>query len=335
MAPKDRGSNVRETALRLLDSPLHPVPRFRIIRDILHVPNKDSEYRAAREEVCNTRFAKELGESQEKNGTWGRFHTQDTRAKKKFPTTEKAIERALAVGLDNEDRILKRTTEFIEAHLQGGATWSDHPEKHDNPALWEYAIKAISAANLSLIDRDHPLVAEQAQRFAGAAKEAFRTENYDRDKELQFHVKASGIESRSHGSCLTKYGLLLLSSKDCLLPGQVETRLLDFVLHKEDGIYYTYGGCLQDPPLVRERHFPRWLAAHEILSRFVTWPALAEQAVRWIWEQQNENGLWDFGGNTPRDNYFPLSDNWKRKTNRAIDCSVRTLILLNRFYEKR
>jgi|TARA_Y100000310_G_scaffold336490_1_gene421163 hypothetical protein len=335
MVNNDRDSEVRDTALRLLDSPLHPVPRFRILRDILHISGRDSEYRSAQKAAFNTRFARELDDSQERDGTWGRFHTQNTKLKRKFATTEQAIARALAVGLDKDSSILKRTIDFVIAHLEGTTTWSDNPEKHDNPSLWEYAIKAISAANLSLIERSHPLVSEQAQVIAGATGAAFSTARYDREQEVAFRVNESGIKSASHGSCLTKYGLLLLSSEDRLLPKAVEARLLDFVLHKDDGIYYTYNGCLQNLPVVTERRFPGWLAAHEILSRFVTWPALAEQAIEWIWQQRDENGLWDFGRKTPKGHYFPLSDNWKKGTNRVIDCSVRTLILLNRFYENR
>lgn len=89
-------TDVRDLAYRLLDSNPHPIPRFRTLRDILRVPQQDSEYKLLQQAVADSSFVKELAQSQETNGTWGRFHTRDTKSKRKFPTTEMACVRPIA-----------------------------------------------------------------------------------------------------------------------------------------------------------------------------------------------------------------------------------------------
>jgi hypothetical protein len=41
--------------------------------------------------------------------------------------------------------------------------------------------------------------------------------------------------------------------------------------------------------------------------------------------------MWDFGEQAGKTYYFPLSNNWRKKGNRAIDHSTRVLALLSRY----
>jgi len=245
--------SVEKLAHRLLDLNPDPIPRFRILRDILRVSEQNPDYITAKGAVGESRFVRELAESQDEDGNWGRFHARHSREKRKFPGTEIAVARALAVGLDKESSVLQRTIGFIESHMMGDETWSGPAEKSDNPDLWEYIIKFISAANLSLIHRDHPMLSDMAGLLSDATHAAFDSGEYDRDRELAVHVKASGIESEHHLACHIKYGLLLLSTGFHQLSEAVETGLLQSVLQRPDGIYYTYGSRLLDLPAITDR----------------------------------------------------------------------------------
>jgi hypothetical protein len=76
----------------------------------------------------------------------------------------------------------------------------------------------------------------------------------------------------------------------------------------------------------------RWLASLELLARtFPTWIYRAEEAVGWLWAQQNEQGYWDFGLRPYSTANLPLSDNWRNRKNRIFDWTTRVLILLKKY----
>ncbi len=326
--------DVIELAHRMLDFDPDPVPRFRILRDILHVREDDLDYQTCRSQVIDTPFVSDLSRHQLDDGSWGRFHTQDTKVKPRprFPTTEAAIMRAIALGLDRSSPMLKHTISFLESHINGECIWRDHAEKHDHPGLWDYSTRLMSASNLAFIDKDHPLVEVASSLVAEATVTAFSTGEYNREQEIRYHIIRSGINSRRHLPCHNRYGLLLLAALQNRLIPEIEMSLLRYVMQKPEGIFYIYSSSIADLPPVSDRRFARWLSALELLAEFEGWKQLGEGAIEWIWKQRNPDGLWDFGAKTPKEHYFPLSSNWRKETNRVIDCSVRVLSLLQKFY---
>lgn len=328
--PRDQ---ITKTAEELLHLHPQPVPHFRLLRDVLQAPTNSAGYRAAQESVSRHPHVLELYETQEENGTWGRFHTQDSAIKKRFVTSECAIERALALGLDLESPLLRRTVGFLTAHIAGQAAWSDPPEKHDNPQLFPYFTRLVSAANLALIDTRHPMLDEPRGIVVEMLKIAFRSGAYRAEDEITARTEVTGIVSKTSGSfLLCKYGLLLLSSTGRALPQELEDCLLDYVFHRPNGVYYMYDHNLSNYLPIDSPKFAGWLATHDLLSRFPGWKRHGEQVIEWIWSQRNADGFWDFGSRAYKGYYFPLSTDWRRKEDRVIDCTVRVLALLNRLY---
>jgi len=52
--------------------------------------------------------------------------------------------------------------------------------------------------------------------------------------------------------------------------------------------------------------------------------------MKWLYENRNKHGLWDFSSRISKNHYFPLSDDWRGK-NRELDFSTCVLALLNKF----
>ena len=125
--------DLTEIATKLLDMSPDPVPRYRLLRDILQIDQGNRRLLDAKAAVQQSKWVRLLYSSQLKDGTWGRFHTQNSKRKQVFPTTETAIATALASGLDRDSDLLRKTVSFILDHLDGKTTWIDPPEKHDNP----------------------------------------------------------------------------------------------------------------------------------------------------------------------------------------------------------
>jgi hypothetical protein len=57
----------------------------------------------------------------------------------------------------------------------------------------------------------------------------------------------------------------------------------------------------------------------------------ARGAIRWLWEQQVGDGLWDFG-RAAKSVGVPLSESWRRHTARRFDWTTRVLHLLRRYH---
>jgi len=317
-------------AEKLLDRRPSAVPRFLILRDIVGLAASAPSFEEARAAIERSPHVIELVAAQLPDGTWGRFHSQDASAKARFPTTEYAIERGLALGLDADSGFFQQTVCFLGDHLAGRVTWIDRAEKHDNPLLWEYNIKHISAAYLALLVPQHPALIEYCERVLRVAQAAFASGSYDRDAETRVHAEIAGFESKRFRPSVDKYALMLLSALPGGMPADLEDALTIHVLNRPDGIYYSYPNRVCEPPPIGSRMFPSWLNALELLARFRGWPRHAAFAADWIWQQRNSGGFWDFGAGAHRDAASLLSDDWRDARSRVIDCSVRVLAFLRR-----
>ena len=326
-------ANIVSTACHILDLNPDPVPHYLVLRDLLRCSPTDTALLEAEQNLSASKWIEELDSTQHSDGTWGRFHTQDTRVKTLFPTTEFAIRRALALGLDHRSSILQKASGFIQAHLQGTATWSDWPEKHDDPRVFPSNIRSISAAMLALIDRHHPLLDSIWLRWNEIVRAAFASGTYDREAELARHQSLTSIPSRRLIPFHAYYPLIILSATQHQLPQDLEHRLLEYLLHRPEGIYYVCNQSLDTFPRLDDRKILPWLHGQEILARFEGWKAFAPDILNWLWSQRNETGLWDMGKSVDHSIAFPLSESWRRTSNRMIDCSVKILCLLQRYFE--
>jgi len=324
-------NEIEDLGEMLLSKTAYPVPRFRIIRDILKLSPHNPLYIHAKAGMLKSRWAAEVQHSQHPDGTWGRFHSRDSSIRCKFPTTELAVSRALALGLDRESETLRRAAAFMLRVLECRADWSDPPEKHEG---WPINILFITAGTLAKIDAHHPALQVSSEIWVEIVKRSFRSGAYCAEDERAAHRELNKIITKNKYLKLASlYPLLLLSSARSPLPENTERLFLDWLWNKEGGIYYIYDGCLSRFPETSVRGVPFWVEAMEVLSRFCSWRSFTQAAVEWIWRQRDLQGLWDFGANARASIYFPLSDTWRNPIDRKIDCSIRILALLRKYAE--
>jgi hypothetical protein len=328
-------AELRLTAERLLDLTPDPIPRYRLLRDVLNPPWNDPVLQEARTGLDQSRWVELLSSSQHADGTWGRFHTRDTRVKQPFPTTELAVAIALGCGLDRASAIMKRLMPTLLDYVEGKYIWSDRPEKHDNPAAWAIWVRHYSAALLSTIDRCHPLLKEFRRIWEESTAAAFEGGVYDRNKEIEALNRLLHCEMKSPVPFHVKPSLQLLSATKNRLPADLERRVLDYMFRSPVGIYYVTRHELGDFPALHDRRFWAWTRAYALLSRFGLWREFAEEGLNWVWSLRNDEGFWTPGEQVPRRPYaaFPLSESWRRRENRTTDFSVEMLSLLSRAFK--
>jgi hypothetical protein len=319
-------------AKKILDMHPDPVPRFRLLRDVLRLDPTDTAYRDAKKALQESKWTALLKRSQMADGTWGRFHTRDSRVKQPFPTTESAIATALDLGLDGHSPTLQRVLPVILEYVDGTTLWPDPPEKHDNPQAWFVWVRHFSAAILALIEQHHPQLDAFWALWAEALHDAFQSGVYDRQREIAALNVLLDCRMKNPVPFHVRYPLLILSATHHQLSDDLERKMLDYVMHAPSGIYYVYAKNISILPPILSRDFWGWFRAHQLLSRFRVWKALSTEAVNWIWAQRTDEEFWDVGGHIARkpSTSFPLSESWRRPESRIIDSTVEMLGLLSK-----
>jgi hypothetical protein len=330
-------SNVFENALptredlveigsSLLDHSRHPIERWRIIKDVLCLPEDDPDHICAHDAIANSKWVKELDATQHPDGSWGRFHSRDSQIKQLFPTTELALRRAINLGLDQNTPLLRKTKGYLLSILDRKTEWGDPPEKHEG---WPVNIRSISMATLALLDQQNNRIEDEATRWSEIVKLTFSSGSYSAWDERAAHLVLNGIKTKGKYLKLASlYPLILLSTPYSTLPSELEIRFLDWVWHKQDGVYYVYGRCLADPPDPRSAHFIDWIRALGLLTRFKAGHRIATPAILKLWQMKDERNLWDFGASCKNGYELPLAEEWKQPLDRRIDCSLIVLSLL-------
>ncbi len=322
-------------AQELLNRDLEPVQAYIILKDILEVAKSDNLLMNVEEEALRSKWVKELEDAQEPDGSWGRFHSMDSGVKRKFPTTEHAVRRALALGLDENSSVLAETAAYMSAVIKGDAAWPDRVE-HFNE--WPVTTKMITAATLSGISRNHPDLRAVWSLWSELVKRAFSGGGHDPDGEMAAFGELTGINpTRKSTKLANMYPLTLLSSTDGKLPDNIEKAYLDWLWNNREGIYYLTSSSMDILPEISSKEFPFWLRALDLFTDYSYGERLAENAINYIWGLRGEDGLWDFGNGTKSAGYaknycgWLLSDSWRESSDRKTDCTIRILLLLKKF----
>jgi hypothetical protein len=169
---------------RLLEFRLNAIVRHRILRDVLQLPPGGTDLETAHSQMLAHPWVEELAREQHPDGTWGRFHSMDSTIKARFPTTEVAIRRALALGLGKEDFILCKAIEFMQRVLERKSSWSDRSEKSEG---WLIGVQAITAATLAQVNPVHPGIVPAWEYWAEIAERSFASGSYDPAAEWKAH----------------------------------------------------------------------------------------------------------------------------------------------------
>jgi len=284
----------------------------------------------ARQEMLKSRWVLELGQEQKEDGGWGRFHST-TRIKGKIKTTEAAVERGLALGLEASNPIFRTTVSYLSHLLDGRIDFPDPPERNNR---WSTGKQLFVAATLAKLCPTLSVLDDAWKLWTTIAMRTFTSGKYDPDAEIRAHLLLTGASIKNSYLVLNnRYQLALLGSRATKLPRDVEEALFAWAWHKKDGIGYLGIPLFSLPNSFTSGMMDRWFTSLELLLCFPSWYRFAEDTIGWLWAQRNQEGLWDFGRRASMSVYFPLSESWRKRQNRQHDWSTRVLALLRNYYD--
>ena len=274
------------------------------------------------------RKAQQIIELQNEDGTWGNeFHCLSIPSSKKPLTTEQALRRLRILGFSIQDEAIQKALDCMQASLCGKRKIDNSWEKtHD----WELYTKLMLSTWIKLFDPQNIIASEFAKRWSNVIEETFHSGTYQADAYQNAYCTEFGKKPRGPRELdfVTFYHMNLLQG---VLPKETESRLLDYVINHDKGIYYVYGKRLKDlPNEFSSLEASRYLAAIEILSEFDTAKQKLGFVINWAEANRSENGNWDMGSGAKDGVYFPLSDDWRKKETRQQDCTYRITKLLEK-----
>ena len=325
-------AEVVSLAERILESEPSASVQVRLYRDALE-DEASSQYKSARRQLSRAAAVARLESEQRLDGSWGRFHSRDSRLKRQFPTTEHAVRRGIALGLTAESRSLSGASKHCRALLRGEQRFPDPPEANDR---WETGWRLFVSSTLARIDPSAAALRPGVQLWSEILTESFRGESFDPQREIDAHRDRTG--ATIEGTYLrlsSRYPVELLTAAANAIPPARLRAYLRWLTACPSGIGYL-GVPLDRPPKPRSPgSIDAWLESWELISRYPGWGRCGASMARWLGSQRNENGLWDFGPRPAHCHTLPLSEDWRRASSREVDWSTRVLCLLASYLEFR
>ena len=299
---------------KILDMDPDFIPRFVLLKKFKGMTPNDLEYISLYDQVCNHRFIKSYEEAQNKWGFWQPFHGY----------TEGVVRKLLSFGLNKDHICLKTVSDYLVKVLKNEEEWNQY-EKQDNP-LWypKMFVPLVSAAMLSLIDKNHSMLEKPRQQWTYIAKESFSGGYYDVDRNIDAIADCFELSSKRPIAPFNYYCLILLApdKNSSYLDGATDQALTDFCMNEASAIGYVYNNKPSNMIEISvqnrdSRDFWHWIRALSIISQFHGWSSYKDKYCDWILSQANRDGLWEF----PKKFDFTLSNSWRGKS-KVIDSSI-------------
>lgn len=239
------------------------IPRYLFLREIEGKHEDDGECIKLHEKLMESKWYKQLEEEMLEDGSFGRFHSMDSKDKTKrvFRTTEEAVRRMKDLGLPTYDLLVVKVCTIMRKYLSGEAHWSDRIEKHFG---FEIALNSMVGANLALLNDE----LEEVKRYKKLCAYYLEAAFTDSDE-----LKMDIWDKLNRDNCdfllaPKTIHILWLLHKNPYISDTTLRKFLDILWMNSDGIYYLYGNraiseCIQ----IEDKNFMGWLYALEHISR--------------------------------------------------------------------
>ncbi len=273
-------------------------------------------------------IAQQIMELQKEDGTWGNeFHSMAMPKAKHPLTTEQALRRLWILGFTIEDAPIRKAVDCMTSCLRGERRIDNYWEKTMD---WDLFTKLMLSTWVKIFEPDNELALAFAKQWVNIIEKTFaggsyNSETYREAYQWEFYKKAKGPREIDFVSF---YQINLLQG---LLSEETESRMLDYVINHDGGIYYIYGKPIRELPKdFATLETSRYLAAVEMLANYKSAKEKLKFVAEWLEANQDENGQWDLGTKAKDNFYFPLSDSWRTAEYRKADCTEKVLSILQK-----
>ncbi len=316
-----------ETAMKLYDFCAYPAVRHRILQ---FTGEEDTpRFAALHKEFLCSDVVEQLYNTQDMQGGWGQFRSKDYSVKAVFPTSQVAIRRCLYLGLTYDDRdILMLANEYLGGLLDGSILAKCF-EKNERANPWQTAeicecMEAIRPYN--------PLCDETLAQWNYIAGRAYADGEYSYERECA----AQHEVFLTHEARLVPMQCGLLLKRRDVLGEETEDAMLRHLGEQAYHNGYFWAECPEHlPEEFVGRKTRRWFHSFNFINQFHGSARYLSHVAEWLMDNQNAQGLWDYGPQVkdPWGYFGNFSINRKYAHNRVVDCTMEILSFLYRYLE--
>lgn len=239
----------------------------------------------------DSKWAKNIIALQDDDGKWGWFHSLSQFYDAPI-STEQALRRLERLGYTIEDTCIQKAVQYMDDCLTGKNAIPDRREKLHN---WDIFTSMMLATWIRRFTLDNPNANKVAKQWAGVISNAFAGGEYSHSNYVMAYSDTFGMKPNG-GRLVDFVNFYPISMLVGCLDHSTETALVNYVLSKEDGIYYVYDKALSTLPCCFEsKEASRYLGAIELLSKYKAARDRLYFVADWLFENRNLNGKWDMG----------------------------------------
>lgn len=309
----------------LLAYKIDDIPNYILKRDVLRIDTSSQEMIEVKNKILQHDHVKKVTNIQWDDGSWGRFHSMSTTGSINLYTTEKAMRRLQNLGLDKNDTPIKKVISYMETYMKNEIQLRDYIEKkHD----WYLLTRLFVSTWILRFDNENALALEEARKWAKVITHAFSQGIFNETLYKDAYIEYLNPEPNKFVWQIENF--YIVSILRGLLDNDTESRFINHLINSNKGIYYIYSNNLMIPPKeFQSRESNRFLMAWQLILDFKQGRKHSSILKNWINNSRGEDGFWD-NGSIAKDNLlYPLSDSWRKKINRKIDCTIRILKMVN------
>lgn len=296
-------------------------PRYILKKEILMETTTTADVNA----IHMSKWYKQLADEQWEDGSWGRFHSQDSKilTKQKFVTTENALGRARQLSLSKDDPIIAKCLRKLERYVHGDETWLDNIEKHKDGGKGHLFCRPfMSAAVISTFHPENTYIKPLRDNALESLVKAFRNGFFD-EKVWEQDVCEYRVPSIA-GTGM--YGIMLFQNSNSM-DDKLQKQYMEYIWNREKGIYYVSSMPPADKRCLEDKRFFEWLSSLELLSGFSLFPEFMNDDVRphllhETYRLLNDDVI------IPTSYNIRYAESWRDKNNRKSDIILRLLRVL-------
>lgn len=322
--------NIRNIAGDLIKRSNSVVVKYKLLTMFSLNEEVDETLLSLREKVNKSKWVEDILKEQNDNGGFGRFHSQDTKKKQKYKTTEVAVLYLKKLGLRRGDLPIDRVCDYMEALIAKQIPW---PDAYEHNQWFTEGINQFIASKLSLFGCDTQPYHEVVGTWINILAEALSDKDYSDNKTNEISLRHIGVPI--HGSYIdlsSINAIILLAHNIDRIPTELQRKFLGY-LHGYNGEIFYLNTNLTKPPseIIRDTEMTSWLQLMGYLSMFKGFGEVFYNEISWLESRCGKDGLWDFNKALSS---HKLSDNWRKPVNRKIDQTVYVLEILKNAYSQ-
>jgi len=326
---------ISELGYKLLEMEPSVVQKYKVLKDFVGVDRNSSEFIEAKNEFYNSEQYIELEAAREEHGMWGQYHTEKTKIRRIFKTTEVAMRRCQSLGLDLEDQIIRTLLESIIGMFTGKVPWPDSMEVTN--AWMNMGFRWPLFGGIATLDKNNPILDKPwstvAELVTGSFKSGeFRQQDHD-ETFMKLAVNELTNAQKKRLSAIQFIGTggwpLMVGATKNDLHYKIEKLYIDWLINKPEGIYGRSPYPYKNMPDIFESDFMGYMRVQTLLAPFKAWKdGYGEEVLDSLRNAADENGLWYPGRGTKSlyvlksYNMHQLADNWRRPEAAKIDFSI-------------